>query len=499
MGINFKSLSGLYTGTKSLFKIGETSLPKFIQAPERAINVELFNISKGGTPFKDMYVFRDKSGNIVRKYIVKQPKVLAEDFERTTTRRLVDRYDYGTNSMNGLVTEDSTRHVDLTLERLKTHQVVREETRIPFDYEQGKYLPENPEHYIRVRDVGTERTVTSKVSDKGIGANPVVSKTVFKQSLNGNTITETSEIAEYSKDKVPKWFKAIREYFIPKGTYTKGIHDFEGVNGELVIRPEYKILSASEGISTRINDPYLFLRLHTNPKQFCSEAEPIIARKVGFIKTNPDLAYYEKTVPKRHANDDWYKYVAEEVEYYGKTPNIRFSNQRGKGGYVHHTDVIQAGRVSGTFREKPIYMAEAVSNPINRHGTRVHALAHESTHLMDGRRMILAQMPVGENISFDKLGYYSWENGFMDRSSISPYAVDALGGWIKPNSREYAEIKKLHDAATRYEVDVNTIAGYENNFLERHANQKADEILADYENTFAIKKHFPNLTIWQLG
>ena len=118
MGISFKSLSGLYTGTKSLFKIGETSLPKFIQAPERAINVELFNISKGGTPFKDMYVFRDKSGNIVRKYIVKQPKVLAEDFERTTTRRLVDRYDYETNSMNGLVTEDSTRHVDLTLGRL---------------------------------------------------------------------------------------------------------------------------------------------------------------------------------------------------------------------------------------------------------------------------------------------------------------------------------------------------------------------------------------------
>ena len=60
MGINIKSLSGLYTGTKNLFKVGETTLPKYIDVPSGAVNIELFNINKAGNPFKDMYVFKDK-------------------------------------------------------------------------------------------------------------------------------------------------------------------------------------------------------------------------------------------------------------------------------------------------------------------------------------------------------------------------------------------------------------------------------------------------------
>lgn len=496
MGISFKSLSGLYTGTKSLFKIGEAKLPKFIEAPKTALNVELFNISKEGTHFKDMYVFRDKAGNIVRKYIVKQPKVQVKDWEHRVTRRLVDRFDYGRNTMDDLVSGNRTRHVDLTLDRRKTSQIVREETRIPFDYEQGKYIPENPEHYLSVRDVGIERTVTSKVSDKTTGANPVVSKTRFKQTLNGSTITETSEIAEYSKGNVPKWFRTIREYFAPKETYTKGINDFNGVKGELVIRPEYESVTASSSIPTRTNDPYLFLRLHTNKKQFCSEAEPIIARKVGFKKTNSDPAYYERIIPKRHETDTWPKAVAEKVEYQGRTPYIKFSQESDVGGYVNMSDMIN---LEGDFYGKPIFIAEAVSNPFTKHTGRVHTLAHESTHLLDGRRMMLAQMPVGQQVKFDEIGAFTWEAGLGQRSSLTPYEVEALGGWIKPTSPEYAEIKRLREAALKYGVDEKTAQGYKDNFLEIHANQKADEIVADYENTFDIKKYFPNLTKWQLG
>ena len=494
MGISFKSLSGLYTGTKSLFKIGETSLPKFIQAPERAINVELFNISKGGTPFKDMYVFRDKSGNIVRKYIVKQPKVQAEDYAHRVTRRLVDRFDYGRNTMDDLVSGNRARHVNSSLERRKVRQIVREETRIPFDYEQGKYIPEKPEQYMSIRDVGTERTVTSKVSNMNTGDNPVVSKTIFKQSLNGSTITETSEIAEYSKGNVPKWFRAIREYSAPKETYTRGINDFNGVNGEFVIRPEYESITASSGVCTRTNDPYLFLRLHTNKKQFCSEAEPIIARKVGFKKTDP--AYYERTIPKRHETDSNPKAIAKKIEYQGRTPYIKFTQDSDIGGYVRMDDMI---RLEGDYYGKPIFIAEAVSNPFTKHTGRVHTLAHESQHLLDGRRMMLAQMPIGAQVKFDAIGDFTWEVGLCERNHLSSYEVEALGGWIKPTSPEYAEIKKLREAALKYGVDEKTAQGYKDNFLEVHANQKADEILADYENTFDIKKYFPNLTKWQLG
>ena len=496
MEINFKSLSGLYTGTKSLFKVGEAKLPKFIEAPKTALNVELFDISKEGTHFKDMYVFRDKAGNIIRKYIVKEPKVLADDFKHKTTRCLVDRFDYGRNGMDRLVTEDNTRRVGLTLDRRKTHQIVREETRIPFDYKQERYIPENPEHYLSVRDVGIERTVTSKISDKTTGANPVVSKTRFKQALNGNTITETSEIAEHSNGNVPKQFRAIREYSAPKGTYTRGINDFNGVNGELVIRPDYESITASSSIPTKTNDPYLFLRLHTNKKQFCSEAEPIIARKVGFKKTNSDPAYYERIIPKRHETDTWYKEVAKKVEYQGRTPYIQFSQESDVGGYVAMRDMIN---LEGNLYGKPIFIAEAVSNPFTKHTDRIHTLAHESTHLLDGRRMMLAQMPIGQEVKFDKTGAFTWETGLFERSSLTSYEAEALGGWIKPTSPEYAEIKRLREATLKYGVDETTSQGYKDNFLEIHANQKADEILADYKNTFELKKYFPNLTLWQLG
>lgn len=498
MVIGFKSLSGLYSGTKNLFKIGETKLPRFIQAPDRALNVEVFNINKSGSHYKDMYVFRDGNGEIVRKYIVKQKGCHNSGYNKHSLYD-VDKFDYGRNEMDCLANGNRSRGVDLTIERLKTQQNVTDEVKVPFDYETGRFVLEKPEPHTFIRDVGIERTVTSRVSDRCTGANPVVSKTVFNQAIKGDSITEISKIEEYSKGKAPKWFRAVREYCSPKGTYKRGINDFNGIAGELVIKPNSVSISASKGLPTITDDPYLFLRLHTNKKQFCSEAEPIIARKVGFKKTNSDPEYYRHMVPKSHANDDLYKVIAEEVEAYGKTPHIVFTPLRNVNGSVDSEDMIRPFCAAYGSKYKTIHIADE-PNPFYKHSSRVHTLAHESQHLLDGRRMILAQMPIGNNVRFDKNGYLVWnELSFGTLNSISPYAAESLGGWIKPTSPEYAEIKKLREAYLNYGVDRKTEHGYYNNFLEINADNKAKEIVKDYENAFDVKKYFPNLTNWQLG
>lgn len=497
MGIRFKSLSGLYTGTKSLFKIGETSLPKFIQAPERAINVELFNISKGGIHFKDMYVFRDKSGDIVRKYIVR-PKVKINHGDNLSLFD-VDKFDYGRNGMDVLANGNKTRGVDTTIERIRTRQNVTENLSYPFDYTTGRTIVEKPETHTFVRDIGIERTVTSRISDRGTGFNPVVSKTVFNQSLDEGIVKETSEIAEYTKGSAPKWFKFSREYMPPKGTHKKVLYDLGNMDGILdsnfTVNPISTTITASRGIPTKTDDPYLFLRLHTNKQQFCLEAEPIIARKVGFKDTRPTLEYY------RNNTNGIPEHIEEEILAYGRTPKVKFAPKRHDcNGFVDPEVMVRPFFNGGNSNFCILTIADAISNPFTKHTGRVHTLAHESQHLLDGRRMMLAQMPIGNNVRIEN-GSMVWEELALGnaRCSISPQAVGVMGGWIKPTKPEYAEIIKLREAYLRYGVDKKTTQGYENNFLEINANRKAKEIVEDYEKTFDIHKFFPNLTKWQLG
>ena len=492
--VNIRSLSGLYSGTKSLFKIGEAKLPTFIKAPERALNVELFKIDKGGVHFKDMYVFRDADGSIVRKYIVKTKNTFRTiDYDKTTLFD-VDRFDYGRNGMDMLANGDKSRSVNTTIERFKTSQNVSETIKVPFDYERGVFLHNNPENHTFIRDIARERTVTSSVSDIGSGANPVVSQTTFKQSLNNNMITETSEFAEYSKGKAPRWFKASREYTAPKGTYKRDINDFDGVKDELVIKPNSQSITASSGIPTKTDDPYLFLRLHTNKKQFCSEAEPIVARKIGFRDINVDPAYYESIDPKNH------KLIVEELKAYGKTPTVNFSPRTDVNAWVSYEDFVLPFFAGRGDTRKYIQMADSLHNPLNRHTERIFTLAHESQHILDGRRLMRAKMPIGNNIHLDEKGWLVWEEaGIPMQNSISPNAIGALGGWIKPAKAEYAEVQKLRDAITTYGKDCMTAVGHDNNFLEVVADREAHKILADYNATFDIHKHFPNITRWQLG
>ncbi len=498
--VNIKSLSGIYTGTKSLLKLSEAKLPRFIEAPKGAVNVEVFNINKLGEQFKDMYVFRDSQGKLIRKYMVKPAKVQADDMSHTVTQRKVDKFDYRELGGDWLLNGDITRTVEKTTERTLSRYKLREETRIPFDYETGTYKVNEPEYYMHKLGLVSERDLTSKVSDIRTGANSIISRTTFRQNVNGDTITETSMIGEYAHGKAPKWLKAIREYLKPSHAY--GRDGFEGVmptrlnrgQTELYINPEYESITSSNGIKLDKKDPYLFLRLHSDKKQFCSEAEPIIARKLGFKETNPE--YYRKSVPKRHETDEMPDMIAESVEYWGRTPNVKFDSNLDEMGNVDLNAMVQS--LEGSIAN---HQSITIGNALNRlrNGDRVETLAHESQHLLDGRRIILAKMPLGDNYRIDEYGYFTWNGAGACPDRISPFSVEALGGWIKKGTEEYNEVSKLKQALTTYGVDCQSASGYENSLLEINANSKATKILEDYYKSFVAQKDFPNVTMFQMG
>ena len=498
--VNIKSLSGVYTGIKSLLQLSDAKLPRFIEAPKGAANVEISHINKLGKPFKDMYVFRDSQGNLIRKYMVKPAKVQIEDMSHKITQRRVDRFDYRELGGDWLLSGDNARTVEKTTERTLSRYKLREEIRTPFDFETGAYKVNEPEYYSHKIGLTSERNLTSKVSDIRTGNNPVISRTTFRQNVNDNTITETSTIGEYAQGKAPKWLKAIREYTKPRDVY--GRNGFEGVTPtklnnnqtELYIKPEYESITTSQGIKLDKKDPYLFLRLHSDKKQFCSEAEPIIARKLGFVETNPE--YYRRIVPKRHETDILPDMIAESVEQWGKTPNVKFNSNLDEMGNVDINSMVQS--LEGSVAN---YQSINIGNALNklRNGDRIETLAHESQHLLDGRRIILAKMPFGDNYRVDKYGYFTWDGAGANPDRISSYSVEALGGWIEKGTKEYDEVSKLKKALSTYGVDCQSANGYKNNLLEINAEEKAKKILEDYHNSFIAKKDFPNVTMFQMG